>query len=104
MRQIPITNTPNQTFSFQADDTIYDVSLRDVTGIMVARVHINNILVLSGQRIVAGFPIIPYEYLENGNFVITTNNDDIPYWPQFGITQFFYYVSQTEIAAIRAGT
>jgi hypothetical protein len=104
MRQIPLSNIPNQNFSFQADDNIYDITLQDVNNIMAATVSINSVLTISGQRIVAGFPIIPYRYLTNGNFIITSENDDIPYWPQFGITQFFYYVSQAEIAAARAGT
>jgi len=71
---------------------------------MSATVIRNNITLLSNIRLVAGMPMIPYEYLEAGNFVLTTLDDDLPDWNQFGISQSLIYVSEAELGEIRAGT
>lgn len=103
MMQVPITNLPNQSLSINLDQSQYDIRLHSnqdgsLTYIDIIR---DNVTILSGQRAVAGFPIIPYPYLEDGNFVILTNDDDYPEYSQFGITQFMIFASQTELDAIR---
>lgn len=102
--EIALAAIPNQTFTVQLDNNSYGFVIKAANGIMCADVTINGTLILSGQRLVAGFPIIPYEYLANGNFVITTMNDDLPDYNEFGTTQFLIYASQSEIAALPAST
>lgn len=104
MLQVPVSAIPNQSFSLQLDQNTFDISLYTVGLVMAMDIAINSVPVLTGQRLVAGFPVIPYRYLENGNFIFSTMNDDLPDYTQFGSTQSFYYVSPTELEAIRAGT
>jgi len=107
MQQVPITNIPNQSLSFNADNNQYDIRIH-ATGdngeigseVMTFDISINSVVVVTGIRAVAGFPIIPSLYLENGNFVVLTENDDYPDWNQFGITQQLIYMSAAELAAI----
>jgi uncharacterized protein DUF6983 len=110
MIQIPITNIPNQSLSISLDGNVYDISIhacRDNgvpgTGIVAFDVTINNTVIITGIRALPDFPIIPARYLENGNFLVTTMNNEYPDWRQFGITQSLVYVSQSELTSIRAG-
>ena len=109
MMQIPITNIPNQSLSFSADGNQYDIRIHATSDngepgseIMAFDITINNIVIITGIRAVAGFPIIPSIYLQNGNFVVLTNNDDLPDWNQFGISQQLMYASEAELSAIQS--
>lgn len=108
MINIPLQVLPNQQFTIQLDQTSYDLSINTCdTGnaqIMAATLLINNVLILSGIRLVTGTPIIPYFYLANGNFVFLTSNDELPDYNQFGITQYLIYASEVELQQIAAGT
>jgi hypothetical protein len=63
----------------------------------------NGTPIISGSRMVPGYPLIPYNYLEDGNFTMLTEDDAYPDYSQFGISQFLIYASQAEIAALPAG-
>lgn len=101
MRQIQLRQIPNQSLSITLNNNLYDLTIRTVkTGnaqITAVDVQINGAYVVRGFRAVAGFPIIPSIYLENGNFMIVTSNGDLPNYTQFQTTQFLVYVSQSEI-------
>ena len=105
MINIPLQAIPNQSLSLQIDQITYDLRLHTcATGldqITAVTLFINNVLILSGVRAVSGYPIIPYPYLENGNFTFVTMNDEYPNYTQFGITQTLVFGSQAEIDAIR---
>lgn len=104
MLEISIAAVPNQTLSVRLGDNQYDIALKATNGIMAVDITRNNIPVLQGQRAVANFPLIPYFYKESGNFVIISENGDIPEYSQFGVTQFLIFASEEELAALRAGT
>jgi hypothetical protein len=113
MIEIPIAAVPNQTLSIQLDQNNYDIGLFTTNrananlvgdGVMGITITRNGLLVVSGLRLVPNYLIIPYLYLEDGNFVFVTQNDEYPDYPQFGITQSLIYASASELGAIRAGT
>lgn len=104
MIEIPISAIPNQSFSIRLDNSQYDIRIHTCNNIMAFDIVRDGVEIVTGARAVAGYPIIPYDYLENGNFVIITANDEYPNYVQFGITQFLIYASQAEIGALRAGT
>jgi hypothetical protein len=62
----------------------------------------DNILIISNVRAVPQSPLIPYQYLEAGNFIVTTDNDEYPIYTQFGITQYLVYLTQSELEELRA--
>lgn len=113
MQYIPIAAIPNQLLQVSIDQNQYSLAIYAIAAdydefnnpfnvIMAVDITINNIVILTGLRVVAGYPIIPYEYLENGNFAFQTQNDDYPDYSQFNITQNLIYASATELAEIRA--
>ena len=104
MIEIPLSTIPNQSFSIQLDQNNFDIRIHDCGTIMSVDIAVNNTVIVTGQRAVNGYPLIPYAYLEQGNFAFLTANDEYPYWERFGIDQYLIYASQEELEAIRAGT
>ena len=46
-------------------------------------------------------PIIAYPRLECGNFILQTEDDDLPDWQKFGKTQQLIYLTPEEIMSLR---
>ena len=103
MINIPLQAIPNQSLSITLDNNQYDIRIHaiDDVGSVAVDIAIDNVVIVTGIFALPDFPIIPARYLENGNFVITTENDDIPNWNQFAVDQYLIYVSQTELNTIR---
>lgn len=101
MFEIPIIAAPNQTFSIQLEDSTYQLTLRFVINFMIVDVIRDSQAIISGMRIMPNFRIIPYRYLEQGNFFLLTANGSYPNYTQFGITQFLIYATQDELQEAR---
>lgn len=103
MRLIDITATPNQSFSVTLEGARWDFTIKQAVHCMVCDVTLDDTVILRGQRIVAGTPIIPYKYLQgSGNFVLLTENDELPFWDRFGVDQILVYATPAEILAAEA--
>lgn len=100
MRTIPLTALPNQSLSVRLNDERLVLTLKDADGVMVADLERAGVTVLMGTRVLAGEPIIPYRYLEEGNFMVLTVNDALPDWREFGVSQRLVYITAAEIAAL----
>ena len=72
MMTIPIKQLPNQSFSIVLDSNQWTFLLKTVGDVTVASLSLNNVKILDSSRAVAGQFIIPYEYLESGNFFFVT--------------------------------
>ena len=96
---VTIQAIPNQSFTVYLDGNNWNFTIQATNGVMSVTVLLNNTLIISGARVVAGTPILPYLYLENGNFIFLTQNGDLPDYTQFNITQFLYYYSIAELEA-----
>lgn len=101
MLNVPLQAIPNQSFSIQIDNNTYDLAVYDCGNIMAVDVSINNTVIVTGERAVPNNFILPYRYLENGNFYITSLDDEYPDWRRFGLDQFMVFVSQAELNAAR---
>jgi hypothetical protein len=101
MKEIPLTAIANQTLSIRLDDRLYDITIKELNNAMGVTIVRDGITIVTNALAVAGAPLIPYRYLEDGNFIIITLDDEIPYYTQFGITQSLIYASQSELEAIR---
>jgi hypothetical protein len=104
MRQLNLASIPDQSFTTVLNATRYDIRIFLAGNVMCCDLSINSVAILSSQRLVAGSPFIPYSYLENGNFFISTYNDELPYYEQFGATQFLLYFTQAELSAAAIGS
>ena len=54
-------------------------------------------MIVNNRRAVAGMPIIPSRYLNDGNFIIVTDNDELPYYTNFEGDNVFVWVTNEEI-------
>lgn len=98
MRIVDIDPVPNQSFSLTIDGNRWDFVIKQAVSSMIFDLSLNDLTILSGQRIVSGSPLIPYSYLSGrGNFIMLTDADEIPYWDKFGVTQQLIYASAEEI-------
>lgn len=101
MIDIGIATVPNQTLSIQIDERAYDLTLRETNGCMSVTIVRDRVTLVTNLRVVAGTPMLPYKYQESGNFTMLVENEDLPYWDKFNVTQFLVYLSASEIAALR---
>lgn len=99
MRNIPLDAVPNQQLIVTLDSNRWELTIKEARGVMCVDVMLNDEVLILGQRIVAGTPLLPYRYLQgSGNFVLLTDADELPYWTRFGIDQQLVYASAGEIA------
>lgn len=101
MINIPLQAIPNQSLSIQLNSEQYDIRIHDCTnGVMAIDIVINSVPLLTGIRLVGNYPIIVSEYMQNGNFILQTKNDEYPDYTQFGVTQYLIFANPSEIEAI----
>lgn len=105
MQTIDLQTIPNQQLTVVLDGVLYSLTLRLTNGCMSVDVTRAGDPVVSGQRIVAGAPFLPYVALEGayGNFIMLTQDGDLPDYTQFGLTQTLIWATAAEIGTIRAG-
>lgn len=100
MKEIPIKQFPRQSLSVVLEGSLYELSLKECNGIMAVTVVRDGVTIVSNRRAVAGVPVIPSGYLEEGNFLILTNNEDLPYYTKFEGSDIFVYVTAEELANV----
>lgn len=96
---IPLQPVVNQTLSIVLDNTVHEIALTTANNVIAFSLTRDNVVLLTNLRVVAGTPLIPYTYLEQGNFIFLTENDALPDYRQFNITQFLVYLTPAELAA-----
>lgn len=99
MRVIPLATVPNQSFTLTLDGFRWTVRLASISYGTVCDLAKDGTTLLSAVRVVAGEPIIPYSYLQSGNFIFLTQSDILPIWGLFGTDQILVYLSTSEIAS-----
>ena len=102
MQDLGLAALPNQNFFVQLDGSAYAITIRQASGCVIASVSRDDVTLIEGARVVTGTPLLPYRYEEAGNFILTTQNDDLPDYTQFGVTQFLTYLSADDLTALRA--
>jgi len=102
MLLIPLEQLPNQLLTLTLDNNFYDVTLNACNDIMSCSITRNNVVLQKGIRVVSGYPLLPYRYQEDGNFIFLTRDGDYPDYLQFGVTQYLVYYSQAEINVFSA--
>ena len=99
--QIPISSVPSQSFPVTIDNNLFVIGIRYTSGVMSVSISINGVDVIDNIRAVAGSPLIPSQYQENGNFMFLTQNFQLPIYTQFNVSQSLIYLSPSELAAYR---
>lgn len=101
MQLITLQAIPNQSFNIQLDNALYKIAVKCGGAFMFVDIIRNGEPIVLGMRAVTGAFLIPYKYLEIGNFIFTTRNEEYPTYVQFGVNQYLFYFSQTELGDLR---
>lgn len=101
MQQIPIQQLPNQSFSIILDNNTWNFLIKTAGGATVVSLNLNNVDILDSAQAVSGSFIIPSLYQEAGNFFFLTQNQNLPIYTQFNVSQQLIYISAAELAALR---
>jgi len=98
---ISIKSIPNQKVSVTINDIDFEIALKS-TGVVIADITMDNVVILQGVKCLPNMPIIPYRYLENGNFFFVTENEEYPDYTKFNVSQSLVYLTPSEMEAYRA--
>ena len=101
MIDVPLQAVPNQQLSIQLGVSRYDITIKEAIGVMSATVVRDGVTLIENVRLVAATPVLPYDYLEEGNFALTTADEELPDYTRFGVTQYLVYLDAVELAALR---
>lgn len=103
---IALEKIANQQLSINLEGSRFEISVTSSPELCCATITRDDVVIVSGQRIIAKSFIIPYQYLEGGKgnfmFVPSGDSDNIPYYTDFGDTFVFAHFSDAEMEAIRA--
>lgn len=103
MQSIPIQAIPSQTFNYvDSLSNSWNIGIRSIGMQMAFTFSLNGTTLIQNISAVAGYRIIPYDYLETGNFVLITQSYQVPDYTQFGTTQSLIFLTQAEIDAFRS--
>lgn len=101
MVNIPLASVPNQSLSVRLNNQQYDLRIHDCgNGVTTIDIVINDTILITGTRMVSNYPIIVSAYMENGNFILQTANNEYPDWTRFSIDQYLIFATQAEIEVI----
>lgn len=104
MQNIPIQAIPNQQFNIVIDNNRWEIEVKSTNGTISCSIARNNVPLVTNARAVGGMRILPCVYQEDGNFAIITQNQQVPDYREFGVSQFMIYLSAAELEEIRTPT
>jgi hypothetical protein len=98
MLNIPIEPIPNQSLTVNIGEDRWSITLKAANTAVAATISLDDVVLVEGQRIAVGTPILPYEYLQsNGNFLLLVDDEQLPDYTLFGSNQELVYVAPGEI-------
>lgn len=98
---LPLEAIPNQSFFVRLEDVRYFVELKEAGGMMTATIDRAGVRLVTGVRCAAGTPLLPYRYMETGNFVFIADPGVIPYFTDFDSSCQLVYLPAAEVADAR---
>ena len=101
MIDIQLQALANQELSIPLDGSRYVLRVKEANGGMVITVIKDDVVLVQNARIVADAFVLQTEQQQagGGNFFMATQLEEIPYYPEFGRTQFMVYATPAEIGA-----
>lgn len=97
---IPLNSEPNQSLTITLDSIEHSLTIKEAGGSMVMTIVRDGKTIISNTRLLSGTLIIPYTYLETGNFIFLTDDEEMPYYTKFD-RQVLLYVRAAELEQYR---
>jgi len=100
MKIITLQPIPRQEIVVTVDEVRYKIQILSAGDFMTYGIERDGVVIIeNGARIVNGSPLLPYEYMQNGNFILEVPDDELPDYNNFLSTQTLYYASPDELEA-----
>lgn len=100
MQIIKLDSVPNQSFTFNTENNVYGITIKECSGAMGVSVIKNEKVLIENVRALSRVFLIPYGYLNLENFAFITQNDELPYYPKFDFTQQLIYLNKEDIESL----
>ena len=101
MIDISLLPLANQELSIAIEGARYVITIKEANGVMAATIIRDGVMLVQNTRIVTDGLILQYrdQWFGSGNFMLGTQDEEIPYFDKFGSTQFLVYVTAAEMSA-----
>lgn len=96
MYQIELEKIPNQSFTTNINDNLYDIELRYNGEITLFTLKVNNKEICKNIIVFPNQYILPYKWQEQeakGNFIFINGNDEYPFFSNFD-NNLFYFIEK----------
>lgn len=98
MNTIPLEPIPNQSFSTTVEGITYKITLRTAQNATLASIESGGRTLITNALCVPGGNILPYPaYKKSGNFRFMCQDNQYPYYENFGKTCFLAYIPEAEL-------
>ncbi|EJD6506592.1 phage baseplate plug family protein [Providencia rettgeri] len=92
MQEIPLNTVPNQRVRISLSGEEWELTFKVARNTICCDIKRNDVVLLRSIRAIPNQPLIPYRYLSaGGNFVFITDNDEYPWWEQFGKSHYLVW-------------
>lgn len=104
MKIVSLVNTlPNQSLTFTEDGDFYELTLRATDNVMLMDIARNGTTLLTSHRCIDASLVLPkWKELSRGNFSFWNDQENYPWYEDFGVTTRLVYYSPEELAEARA--
>lgn len=102
MIDIQLQPVANQELSIPLENVRYVITIKEANGCMVITIERDDEVVVRNARLMADGLALPYrhQWFGFGNFMLTTQDEQVPYFTEFGATQFLVYITADEMAGV----
>ena len=101
MRRLELIAVPNQQFTVNLDNRVWDITIKENGGNLMATISVNGERLISSGIVLNGQFVIPFPRLSlYGNLFFTAPNNMAPNWRDLGKTQHMYYMTLEEMEAL----
>lgn len=99
MIDIPLQPIANQELSIPLDNSRFVLRVKECNGGMCMTIVRDNEVIVQNARIVADNFVLQADYqrVGMGNFFFATQQEQLAYYDQFGLTQFMVYWTEEEV-------
>lgn len=102
MIDINLKQIANQELTIALEDSRYEIAVIETNVSMAITITKDGVVLVQNARLIADAFLLR-DYLvdaDSGNFMLTSQDESLPTWQNFGITQFLVYITSDELLAL----
>jgi translation initiation factor IF-1 len=104
MIDVNLQQLPNQEFSIALENSRYVVRVVQTNTMMAITITKDDVVLIQNQRLLPNDFILRSNLVDadSGNFFMLVQDESIPVYTAFGVTQFLTYIDSDELEALNA--